>query len=274
MGINSDYGGYWDGDIYRCSKDDGTNHAVVVVGYDDAGGYWIVKNSWGSSWGKSGDGYFKVGYGECRIDSARFSFVDTQAPLTGHSLSGTLGDEGWYVSEVTVSLTASDDYGAGLSTLGYLINGGEVVQVPGGQTDVVIRGDGTQTVQYYAVDRGGNVSELQDVSFRQDLTPPSAPAQVVETACRDEDCLDPSFTWTPSTDGASGVAGYGVYFGSDPRGTSDAFTTELYYDPPQAQDKWWVFRMRTLDNAGNWSGWQTLYHSSAFIDSYIPLISH
>jgi hypothetical protein len=97
---------------------------------------------------------------------------------------------------------------------------------------------------------------------------------VVETDCRDEDCLDPSFTWTSSTDGASGVAGYGLYFGSDPRGTSDAFTTDLYYDPPQAEDVWWIFRMRTLDIAGNWSSWQTLYHSSAFIDSYVPLITH
>ena len=66
MGIGSQYGGYWDGDIYRCSDDSGINHAVVIVGYDDAGGYWIVKNSWGTGWGDQG--YFKVGYGECRIE--------------------------------------------------------------------------------------------------------------------------------------------------------------------------------------------------------------
>jgi|GEM_PF-2222363 len=66
MGIGSDYGGYWDGDIYRCSNDNGANHAVVVLGYDDAAGYWIVKNSWGTDWGENG--YFKVGYGECRIE--------------------------------------------------------------------------------------------------------------------------------------------------------------------------------------------------------------
>ena len=66
MGIGSYYGGYLDGDIYRCTDDSGANHAVIIAGYDDAGGYWIVKNSWGSSFGDGG--YFKVGYGECAIE--------------------------------------------------------------------------------------------------------------------------------------------------------------------------------------------------------------
>lgn len=35
-------------------------HAVVIVGYDDASGVWIVRNSWGTSWGE--EGYFRIPY--------------------------------------------------------------------------------------------------------------------------------------------------------------------------------------------------------------------
>jgi hypothetical protein len=66
MGYGSAYGGYWNGDIYRCTNDSDVNHGVVVAGYNDADGYWIVKNSWGPGW--NGDGYFKIGYGECAVE--------------------------------------------------------------------------------------------------------------------------------------------------------------------------------------------------------------
>ena len=42
-------------------------HFMLVVGYDDTQGCWIVKNSWGTSWGQSGFG--RIGYGETGIDS-------------------------------------------------------------------------------------------------------------------------------------------------------------------------------------------------------------
>ncbi|GMR30903.1 hypothetical protein PMAYCL1PPCAC_01098, partial [Pristionchus mayeri] len=49
---------YGDGVYYEegCSSED-VNHAVLVVGYgtDPRGGdYWLVKNSWGTSWGEKG----------------------------------------------------------------------------------------------------------------------------------------------------------------------------------------------------------------------------
>ena len=58
--------GFFDGDVFRCTSEE-RNHAVVIAGYDDVGGYWIIKNSWGSGW--NGDGYFKIGYGECEVNS-------------------------------------------------------------------------------------------------------------------------------------------------------------------------------------------------------------
>jgi C1A family cysteine protease len=43
------------------------NHLVAIIGYDDSQGYWICKNSWGTAWGE--DGFFRIKYGECGIDS-------------------------------------------------------------------------------------------------------------------------------------------------------------------------------------------------------------
>ncbi len=48
-------------------------HAVVLVGYDDAGQYWICKNSWGTSGGLNG--YFKIRYGEVGIDDGAYYLV-------------------------------------------------------------------------------------------------------------------------------------------------------------------------------------------------------
>jgi C1A family cysteine protease len=41
-------------------------HCVCIVGYNSAGGYWICKNSWATSFGESG--FFKIAFGECGIE--------------------------------------------------------------------------------------------------------------------------------------------------------------------------------------------------------------
>jgi hypothetical protein len=51
------------------------DHAVCIVGYDDARGCWICKNSWSTGWGENG--WFKIGYGECGIGNG-FAFYAVQ----------------------------------------------------------------------------------------------------------------------------------------------------------------------------------------------------
>jgi C1A family cysteine protease len=47
---------FWQG-----SGDYDSNHAVAIVGYDDAEARYLIRNSWGTSWGKKGYGYFPYG---------------------------------------------------------------------------------------------------------------------------------------------------------------------------------------------------------------------
>jgi hypothetical protein len=55
-------------------------HVILVVGYDDSPGRqcWIIRNSWGTSWGDAGYGY--VRYGEVDIDSVDKFGVANVAP--------------------------------------------------------------------------------------------------------------------------------------------------------------------------------------------------
>jgi len=59
----------YSGGVYECSSFSSRagGHAVLLVGYEDTpgqygGGYFIVKNSWGTYWGESG--YFRIGYSQ------------------------------------------------------------------------------------------------------------------------------------------------------------------------------------------------------------------
>ncbi|XP_063116952.1 cathepsin O isoform X1 [Cavia porcellus] len=62
---------------HHCSSGE-ANHAVLVTGFDQTGStpYWIVRNSWGSSWGVDGYAYVKMRSNVCGIaDSVSAVFV-------------------------------------------------------------------------------------------------------------------------------------------------------------------------------------------------------
>ena len=67
---DSAFGNYANGVFDTCSSSP-MNHAVTVVGYGTESGkpYWVVKNSWGATWGDGG--YIKIARGnsQCGIGS-------------------------------------------------------------------------------------------------------------------------------------------------------------------------------------------------------------
>lgn len=58
---------YYSGGVYQYTSGSYQGgHAILIVGYDDTGQYFIVKNSWGSGWGESG--YFRIAYSQLTND--------------------------------------------------------------------------------------------------------------------------------------------------------------------------------------------------------------
>jgi C1A family cysteine protease len=64
--VYDDFFAYGGGVYHHVSGGEAGYHCVEIVGYDDNGGFWICKNSWGIGWGEAG--FFCIAYGECGID--------------------------------------------------------------------------------------------------------------------------------------------------------------------------------------------------------------
>jgi len=70
---------YYNGGVYNNDAVGRVNHAITIVGWDDAmgsNGVWIIKNSWGSGWGDNGYMYIEygcssIGYSACYVDDYR-----------------------------------------------------------------------------------------------------------------------------------------------------------------------------------------------------------
>ena len=58
---------YTSGVVTSCGTD--VNHCVQLVGLNSDEGYWIVRNSWGTSWGIDGYIYLQYGSDMCSISN-------------------------------------------------------------------------------------------------------------------------------------------------------------------------------------------------------------
>jgi len=97
MTIYQDLYGYTGGVYRHVAGDAAGGHCVCLVGYDDAQGCWIAKNSWNTGWGEQG--FFRIAYGECALES--------------WSVQGTSGVSlrAWFNSTRISGLWASDQDG-------------------------------------------------------------------------------------------------------------------------------------------------------------------
>ncbi len=79
------------------------------------------------------------------------------------------GENGWYVSNVSVNLTATDDL-SGVNATYYSLDGGNFVKYTGNFT---VNKDGTHVIQFYSIDNRGNSESVKEAMIKIDKTPPS-----------------------------------------------------------------------------------------------------
>ena len=99
--------------------------------------------------------------------------VDRSAPVTAYVVDGVLGDNNWYVSPVTVTLTPTDTASGVVATY-YRIDEGPWQE----GTQFVITEDGEHTIEFYSVDAAGWQEQGFPTPIWIDTTPPPAPPYV------------------------------------------------------------------------------------------------
>lgn len=95
--------------------------------------------------------------------------VDNTPPVTEIGLNGIIRNNGWYRSDVDVTLTATDDGCSGVKEIRCILDAGtEVVYV-----DTFKITEGIHTLEYWAVDNVGNVETHHSQEIKIDKTAPT-----------------------------------------------------------------------------------------------------
>lgn len=114
---------------------------------------------------------YKYAMNEADVRKHYWNGVDKVAPVTQADVvpAAPNGVNGWYTSDVKVSLSTSDDL-SGVARTEYRLNGGEWKTYSGG---VTVTNEGATVLEYRSVDRAGNVEAAHSQTFHIDKSAPT-----------------------------------------------------------------------------------------------------
>ncbi len=114
------------------------------------------------------DGIGDVPYVLNDNNSDHYPLMDDVPPSTSAQLSGTLGENGWYLSEVEAGLEAYDDW-SDIDCTQFRIDGSEWEEY---SAPFEISDDGIHTLECFSEDGAGNIEDIQSTQVKIDCTAP------------------------------------------------------------------------------------------------------
>ncbi len=174
-----------------------------------------ASQSYASPFNISADGIHSITYwsvdavGNSEPQQSLTVQVDGTAPATVISTSGTAGNNGWYISEAQVTLSATDNQ-SGIGNTFYKLDDGpeQTYSAP-----FNISNSNYHTIIYWSVDRAGNTESQRSMLIKVDSVAPSTTAQVSSSMWWDVWYLSPAQVYLNGSDSASGVAN--IYYTID-----------------------------------------------------------
>ncbi|MCX6657783.1 MAG: ABC transporter substrate-binding protein [Euryarchaeota archaeon] len=230
------------------SSDIETGANDLIVRWD-----WENDGKWDTSWDPekvANHSYGRVGTYTAKLEvcdsdgllgetTKLVTVTDSTAPTTTISLTGKQGSNGWYVSKVNMTLTATDS-SSGVARTKYWINGGQQQNYTG---PVEIPTEGTFKIGFCSIDNAGNQESNKTTSVKVDTLAP----QIEITSRSKFKPGNVTITWTCNDTGSAlGLIETGL--DGAPLVKRNTSTSITFTDLKTGEH---TLRMRATDNAGN-----------------------
>ncbi|MFN8380655.1 MAG: Ig-like domain-containing protein [Anaerolineales bacterium] len=164
--------------------------------------------------------------------------IDTVTPILNISLSGSMGLNNWYISNVTVTPSVNDS-GSGLALLEVSVDGSAFTNYQ----SPIIFSDGFHSYQFRATDNAGNITQTALQQIKVDATIPTISLKINGTRGQNDWYVSDVNVTPTVSDGGSGV---GLFEALVDGGTWIALNSPLSFT-----DGIHSYQYRITDNAGN-----------------------